>query len=169
MSSSYIDLNFDADSNNRNANDIIKTLVNLAPTALFTSYKLTTSGGKHLEDFSHAHFVSLLYKFLSNARGSDDLSIGFYLDRNRRQRELTSNKNHKGKNQIRIYLEVFCGFAEHQEIDTFGVSYKLTLTRNSDNSVLEKDNAINIGKIKINAIEGITSYYIQYSKTSYLI
>ena len=33
------------------------------------------------------------------------------------------------------------------------MGYILTLTRNTDNSVLNKDNAINIGKNKINAIE----------------
>ena len=60
---SYIELNFDilrADSSNRyvDANDI--RLVNLGPIALFSKYKLTTSSGKHLEEISHAHIVSLM-------------------------------------------------------------------------------------------------------------
>ena len=60
---SYLDLNFDvlhAVTNNRytDGNDI--RLVNLAPIALFSNYKLTTSSGKHLEDISHAHIVSLM-------------------------------------------------------------------------------------------------------------
>ena len=33
------------------------------------------------------------------------------------------------------------------------------MTRNSDNAVLNKDNAINIGKIKINAIEWYVPHY----------
>ena len=44
------------------------------------------------------------------------------------------------------------GFAEHQEKATFGLAYKLVLTRISDNSVLNKDNATNVGKIKIISI-----------------
>ena len=65
---SYIDLNFDvmhAAKNNRfvDGNDI--RLVNLGPIALFSNYKLTTSSGKHLEDVSHAHIVSLMYKLIT--------------------------------------------------------------------------------------------------------
>ena len=37
-------------------------LVNLGPIVLFSSYNLTTGSGKHLEDISHARFVSLLQK-----------------------------------------------------------------------------------------------------------
>ena len=39
------------------------------------------------------------------------------------------------------------------------MGYKLTLTRNNDNVVLNKGNAINIGKIKINAIEWYVPHY----------
>ena len=45
------------------------------------------------------------------------------------------------------------GFAEHQEKATFGLGYKLTLISNSNKSVLNKDSATNIGKIKIISIE----------------
>ena len=38
------------------------------------------------------------------------------------------------------------GFAEYQEKGTYGLGYKLILTTNSDNAVLNKDNATNIGK-----------------------
>ena len=159
---SYLELNFDvlhATTNNRYAggNDI--RLVDLGPTALFSNYKLTTSSGKHLENIDHAHIVSLMYKLLTSSRGSDDLSIGFERDRNRRQRELTNNKTQKGKFHVRIYLKDVFGFAEHQEKATYGLGYKLTLTRNSDNAVLNKGNAINNGKIKINAIEWYVPHY----------
>ena len=114
---SYLELNFDvlrADNDNRyaDANDI--RLVNLGSIALFSNYKLTTSSGKHLEEISHAHIVSLMYKLLSSCKGSDDLSIGFDRDRNRRKRELTNNKNIKGKYHLRIYLKDIFGFLEHQ-------------------------------------------------------
>ena len=73
-----------------------------------------------------------------------DLPIGFDPDRNRRQRELTINKTQKGKYHITIYLKDIFGFAEHQDKGTYGLGYKLTLTRNTNNAVLNKDNAINL-------------------------
>ena len=80
---SYLDLKFDvvhAATNNRyvDGNDI--RLVNLGPVALFSNYKLTASSGKHLEDVSHAHIVSLMYKLITTAKRCDDLSIGFDRD-----------------------------------------------------------------------------------------
>ena len=45
------------------------------------------------------------------------------------------------------------GFAEHQQKATCGFGYILPLTRNFDNAVLSKDNATNIGEIKIDAFE----------------
>ena len=159
---SYIELNFDvlhAVTNNRYVDGNNIRLVNMGPIALFSNYKLTTSSGKHLENIDHAHIVSLMYKLLTSSRGSDDLSIGFDRDRGRRQRELTNNKNIKGKYHVRIYLKDIFGFAEYQEKGTYGLGYKLTMTRNSDNTVLNKDNAINVGKIKINAIEWYVPHY----------
>ena len=159
---SYLELKFDvlhAATNNRyiDGNDI--KLVNLGPIALFINYKLTTSSGKNLENIDHAHIVSLMYKLLTSSRGSDDLSIGFDRDRNRRQSELTNNKTQKGKYHVRIYLKDVFGSAEYQEKATFGLGCKLTLTRNTDNAVLNKGNAINNAKIKINAIEWYVPHY----------
>ena len=159
---SYLELDFDvlhAGTNNRyvDGNDI--RLVNLGPIALFSNYKLTTSSGKHLENIDHAHIVSLMYKLLSSSKGSDDLSIGFDGDRTRRRNELPNNKNIKGKYHVRIYLKDVFGFAEYQEKATYGLGYKLTLTRNTDNAVLNKANAINLGKIKIIAIEWYVLHY----------
>ena len=113
---SYLDLNFDvlrADNNNRYADGNDIRLVNLGPIALFSNYKLTTSSGKHLEDINHAHIVSLMYKLMTTAKDTNDLSIGFDRDRNRRQRELTNNKNIKGKYHVRIYLKDVFGFLQN--------------------------------------------------------
>ena len=120
---------------------------------------MTTSSGKHLEDISDAHIVSLIYKLLTSSRGSDDLSIGFDRDRGRRQRELTSNKNRNGKYHFRFFLKDIFGFAEHQEKATYGLGSKLTLTINTDNAVFNKDNATLIGKIKIIDIERYVPHY----------
>ena len=134
-------------------------LVNLGPIALFSNYKLTTSSGKHLENIDHGHIVSLMYKLLTSSKRSDDLSIGFGRDRTRRRNELSNKKNFKGKYHVRFYLKDIFGYAEHQQKATYGLGYKLTLTGNTDNAVLNKSNAINIGKIKINAIEWNVPHY----------
>ena len=160
---SYMEVNFDvlrADNSNRHvdANDI--RLVNLGPIAFFSIYKLTTSSGKHLEEISHAHIVSLMYRLLSSSKGSDDLSFGFDRDRNRRKRELTNNKHIKVKYHLRFYLGDIFGFSEYQEKGSYGLGYKLTLTGNSDNAVLNKDNAVNNAKIKINGLEWYVPHYI---------
>ena len=59
---SCLEINFEVirkadNSRYTNGNDI--RLVNLGPIALFSSFKLTTSSGKHLENMSHSHSVSL--------------------------------------------------------------------------------------------------------------
>ena len=159
---SYLDLNFDvvhAVTNKRYADGNDIRLVNLGPVALFSNYKLTTSSGKHLEDVGHAHIVSLMYKLITTAKDMNDLSIGFDRDRTRRRNDLTKNKSLKGKYHVRIYLKDIFGYAEHQEKATYGLGYKLTLTRNTDNAVLNKDNATILGKVKINAIEWYVPHY----------
>ena len=153
---SFITLNFDivhAATKDRlvDGNDI--SLTNLGAIALFTIYKLIPNSWKHLEDNSHAHIVSSMYKLISSSKHSNDLSIGFCRDRNRRQRELTINKHVKCKCHVRVKLKGVFGLAERREKATNGWGYILTLRGNSDNSVLNKDNAINIGKVKINSIK----------------
>ena len=102
-----------------NGNDL--RLVNLGPIALFSNFKSKTSSGKHLESITHAHIVSLIYKLISNAKDSDDLSVGFDRDRNSGREELTINKIEKGKLHVRILLKDVFGFAEHQEKSTYSV------------------------------------------------
>ena len=160
---SYIILNFDvlkAATSNRyvDADDI--RLINLGPNALFSNYRLTTSSGKHLESIDHAHIVCLMYNMLSSSRDSDDLSIGFDRCRDRRKRELNNNKTQKGKNHLGIYLKDVFGFAEHQQVGTFGMGYRLILTRNTVNAVLNKDNATIDAKIVINSIEWYVPHYV---------
>ena len=148
---SYLDLNFEVikkvdDSRYGNGNDI--RLVNLGPIALFSIFKLTTSSGKHLEDFSYAHLVSLTYKLITSSKNSDDLSIGFDRSPNRRKDELAQNKNRKRKYHVRIMLKDILGFAEHQEKATYGLGYKLTLTRSKDEAVIDKVAVIADARIK---------------------
>ena len=74
------------------------------------------------------------------------MSIEFDSYRDRRQQEFTNNKYQNGKYHVRNMFKDVFGFAEHREKATCGLGYKLTLTRNSDNFVLNKDNATNIAK-----------------------
>ena len=159
---SYLDLNFEVikkndDSRYANGNDI--RLVNLGPVALFSNFKLTTSSGKHLEDISHAHFVSLMYKLITSSRDSNELSIGFDHSRNRRRYELALNKKIKGKYHVKIMLKDIFGYAEHQEKATCGLGYKLTLTRNKDAVAMDKANGIADARIKIDHIHWYVPHY----------
>ena len=156
---SYLDLNFEVikkvdDSRYGKGNDI--RLVNLAPIGLFNSFKLTTSSGKHLEDISHAHFVSLMYKLITS---SNDLSIGFDNSRNRRRDELALNKNLKSKYHVKIMLKDVFGFVEHQEKATYGLGYKLTLTRNKDDDVIDKAGGFADARIRIDHIHWYVPHY----------
>ena len=49
--------------------------------------------------------------------------------------------------------------AQDQQKATFGLGFKLTLARNSDNAVLNKNIAINNVKNKINSIEWYVPHY----------
>ena len=162
MLNRYLDLNFNvvhAATYNRDADDNYKKLVKLGPIVLFSCHKLTTFLGKHLENISHAHFVSLMYKLLTSGKDTNNLSFGFDRDRNRGQRELSNNKKMKGKNHVRVMLGDMFEFAEFQGKATDGFRYNLTLTRNSDNSVLNKANATNDAKIKFFSNEWFVPHY----------
>ena len=98
-------------------------------------------------------------KLITSAKDTDVLSIGFDRDRGRRQRELTNNINQKGIYHVRVMLKDVFGFTEHHEKATYGLGYKLTLTGNCDNSVLNEANATNNAKIKINSIEWYLPHY----------
>ena len=159
---SYLELNFDvlhAATNNRytDADDI--RLVNLGITALFSIYKLVTHSSKHLEEVTNAHIVCLMYKVVTSRKDSDDLSIGFDRDRGRRKKESTNNKNIKGKYHTRIYLKNVFGHAEHQEKCTYGLGYRLILTRNTDNAALNKDTGLTDAKVKINSLDWYVPHY----------
>ena len=153
-------MNFDllhAGTNNRYVDGDDIRLDNLGPIALFKIHKLATSSGKHLEEINHAHIICLLYKLIASSKGSDDLSVGFHRDCARRQRELTNNKNIKRKYHVTNMLDDIFGFCENQPKATCGLGYRLTLTTNSDNAVLNKGNAINNAKIKISS----TDWYVK--------
>ena len=56
-----------------------------------------------------------MYKLITSSKDNDKLSIGFDRSCNRRKRELTNNKNQKGKYHVRFMLRDVFDFAEHQK------------------------------------------------------
>ena len=74
-------------------------------------------------------------KLISSSRDSDDLSVGFHRSIEAGERELTINKSARENYHVGIYLKDVFGFAEHQDNCTYGLGYKPTLQRNSDNHV----------------------------------
>ena len=133
-----------------NGNDI--RISNLGLINLFGFFKITTSSGKHLEDTSHAHFVSSMYKLKTSAKNTDDLSAGLDRDPGRRKDELALNKNIKCKYHPKVTLKNVFGLAEHHEKATYGLGFELTLTKNKDDAVLDKAVGIADARGKIDHI-----------------
>ena len=100
-----------------------------------------------------------MYKLITSSKNSDDLSIGFDRSRARRQDEMTDNKRVKGKYHVKIMLKDIFGFAEHQEKATYGLGYKLTLTRNKDDAVIDKAGGIADARIRIDHIHWYVPHY----------
>ena len=131
----------------------------MGPIAVFSNFKLATSGGKHLADNSHAHIVPPMYKLLTSSKDGDDLSISFDRSRNRRKDELALSKNMKGKYHLITMLKDVFGFAEHQRKAAYGLGYKLTLTRNKDDVVIDKAGGTADARIKTDQIHWYLSHY----------
>ena len=80
---SFVDLNIEViktADNSRYANDNYIKLNILGPFPLFNNSKMTISSVNYLEDITQAHIVPLMYKLITSAKVSDDLSIGFERD-----------------------------------------------------------------------------------------
>ena len=119
---------------------------------LFSNFKMTTSSGKHLEDISHTHLFSLMYKLITSSKDSNDFSIGLNRSRNMRKGELAPNKNVKGKYHLRVMLKDVFAFAKCPEKATYGLVYKLTLTGNKGEAVIDKVPGIADARIKFDHI-----------------
>ena len=96
---------------------------------------------------------------MTSSKDSDDVAIGFDRNCGRKKSKLCNYKGNKGKYHIRSYLKGFFGYAEYQEKGTYGLGYKLTVTRNTDNSVLNKTAATNSAKVKINSFDWYVPHY----------
>ena len=61
------------------------------------------------------------------------------------------------------------GFVEHQEKATYGLGYKLTLTRNEDEAVIDKAGGIADAGIKIDHIHWDVPHYTPAMKEQNLL
>ena len=93
-----------------------------------------------------------MYKLKTSSSWIDDLSIGSDRNRLRGQQELRSNKNANGKNRITILLTDVFGFEERHEKVNGGLGYKLTLTAEKWDAVLNKTEPIAGARIKTDDI-----------------
>ena len=143
------------------------TLVNPGPLALFNKYRLRSSSGKIIEEIDNGHVFCLMHKLISSSRDRDDLSIGFHRSNGVRERVLTNNKTAKGNSHVRICLKDVFSFAEHQDKCIYGLGYKLTLQRNSDNRVLshpaQANDAANLALVGRVIIDDISWYVPHYT------
>ena len=158
----YLDLYFEVfkkADNSRYGNCDDKRLANLGPIALFSNFELTTSSGIHLEDISHAHLISLRYKLKSSSKNRDNLSIGSNRSRNIGRDKVAQNKNIKNDYHLGTMLEDVSDFAKHQEKATYALGYKITLTRNKDDAVIDKAAGIADPRIKIDHIHWYLPHY----------
>ena len=65
----------------------------------------------------------------------------------------------RGKFHLKILLKDVFGFAECQEKCTYGLRYKLTLTRNKDDAVIDKAGGIADGRIRNDHIHWYVPHY----------
>ena len=148
-------------------------LVNLGSIAISIKYWLTISSGKEMEEIDKAHVICLFYNLLSSSRESVDLWIGFHRSIEALEKELINNKTTEGKYQVRIYLKDVFVFAKDQYNCTFGLGYKLTFQRNSDNYILGHleavDDAVNLALAGRDFISGYTSINSKYIKSKIIV
>ena len=100
-----------------------------------------------------------MYKLISSAKDTDDLSIGFDHSRNRRRDELALNKDIKFKYHLKILLRDIFGFAEHQERASYSLGFKLTPTRNKAEAVIDKAGGIAEARIRIDHYHWYVPHY----------
>ena len=106
----------------------------LAPIALLSELKNTTSNEKHLQFSDYAHAVCLTYKLTTSSINSIDLSIGLNESFETRKQQLSNGKKatSKGGFLVRNYSKVVFGYADYRENGTFCLGFILTLRSKID-------------------------------------
>ena len=100
-----------------------------------------------------------MYKLITSSEGSDDLSTGFDRNSGWRRDEMTNNRKRKRWISSRNYAQWRLWFCEHQKKATYKLAYKLTLTRNKDEAVIDKVAGIADARNKIDHIHWYAPHY----------
>ena len=155
---SYLEIEFvvSDDAGGVFANDANIRLVNYGMTALFSSIKLETSGGRTIEYIDHCHPNLLMYKLLTSAGDEYESFV-----RNQGNRESQLKGDHiaaqRGHMYMMIKMSDLFGFVNDLEKIIYGLGSKLILKRNNKDRALNRVNAnpcavANDGNIEIRDI-----------------
>ena len=99
---------------------VSKTLVYMAPIALFSEKKLLTKR-KELENIDHTQIVFLMYTLSTTPTSYEDLFFGFVHHNNNPAEQCNANiKNLGGKHVKKLVKDLF-DFAEHHEQATLAL------------------------------------------------
>ena len=93
------------------------------------------------------------------SKDGDNFCEGFDCSRKRRKDERARNKNIKCNSHFRIMLNGNFGFAGCRENATYGLGYKIKLTRNKNEAVIDKAAGIADAGVKIDHIHWYVPHY----------
>ena len=125
--------------------------------ALFSSFKLETSGGRTIEYINHCHPNLLMYKILTSI--VDEYESGFVRSQGNRDSQLKGDyiAAERGHMYMMIKMSDLFGFLNDLEKIINGLGFKLILKRNNNDRALFRVNANpgavgNVGNIDIRDI-----------------
>ena len=122
------------------ANDANIRLVSYGMTALFSSVKLETSGGR-TEYIDHCHPNLLMYKLLTST--DDEYESGFV--RNQGNRDSQLKGDHNAAERVHLYMMIkmsdLFDYVNDLEKIIYGLRFKLKLKRNNSDRALLRVNA----------------------------
>ena len=146
------------------ADDDVISLINNGMMHLFKKYQIsgqdietvmypgqaTTMLGllKYPDDFSKSQGLNQLWYKDTLTTADLDNNIGFKI----RQQYIIKNPDPKGTFSLRVPLKHIFGFCEDYNKILYGMKQTLTLTRNDNNDVISRANAVDNGKIKLDKI-----------------
>ena len=110
--------------------------VNYVMMAMFSSFKIETSGGRVIEYIDHCHPNLLIYKFLTNT--DDEYKSGFV--RNQGNRESQLKIDHAAAKRGHLYMMIkmsdLFGFVNDLGKIIYGLCFKLILKINNNDRAL---------------------------------
>ena len=128
---SYLEMEFvvSDDAGGVFANDSNVRLVINCMTALFSSIKLETSGGRTIEYIDPCHSNLLMYKLLTST--DDEYESGFVRDQSNRDSQLKVDHAtvERGHMYMMVKMRDLFGFLNNSEKNLYGLGFKLILKK----------------------------------------